>query len=1179
MTRLLRQTVCYVLSGVPVEIIRESLGEELFKICYEEDEYILGVVGGTLKDFLNSFSTLLKQSSHCQEAEKRGGIEDGSILCLDKDEDFLSVYYFFPKRTTSLILPGIIKAAAHTLYETEVEVSSMPPCFHAEGGDVLQQPCLLYSVRITRARPAPSPAPGKPPSSLVIPVSLFCKTFPFHFMFDRDMAILQFGNGIRRLMSRRDFQAKPRFEEYFEILTPKISQTFSGILTMLNMQFVVRVRRWDSSVKKASRVMDLKGQMIYVVESSAVLFLGSPCVDRLEDFTGRGLYLSDIPIHNALRDVVLIGEQARAQDGLKKRLGKLKATLEQAHQALEEEKRKTVDLLCSIFPGEVAQQLWQGQVVQAKKFSDVTMLFSDIVGFTAICSQCSPLQVITMLNALYTRFDRQCGELDVYKVETIGDAYCVAGGLHKESDTHAVQIALMALKMMELSDEVMSPHGEPIKMRIGLHSGSVFAGVVGVKMPRYCLFGNNVTLANKFESCSVPRKINVSPTTYSPGPPPRRGHHYTVSRNTTSSAYELAVLLITVVGHTPRLCRPDLTKTNCPRIYRQGDICILSLKQPGLKEAQLDEEGQFLVRIIYDDSKTYDLVAAASKVLSKLNVTFLLWLSYKVQGCLQVVCDVVVFGILARLVLVSVGGADQGDDAVVTASRRPFSCSWKCADNLDALHDHLATIYPGMRAPSFRCTDAEKGKGLILHYYSEREGLQDIVIGIIKTVAQQIHGTEIDMKVIQQRNEECDHTQFLIEEKESKEEDFYEDLDRFEENGTQESRISPYTFCKAFPFHIIFDRNLVVTQCGNAIYRVLPQLQPGTCSLLSVFSLVRPHIDTSFHGILSHINTVFVLRSKEGLLDVEKLECEDELTGTEISCLRLKGQMIYLPEADSILFLCSPSVMNLDDLTRRGLYLSDIPLHDATRDLVLLGEQFREEYKLTQELEILTDRLQLTLRALEDEKKKTDTLLYSVLPPSVANELRHKRPVPAKRYDNVTILFSGIVGFNAFCSKHASGEGAMKIVNLLNDLYTRFDTLTDSRKNPFVYKANNNRDSYGGGGYWCHRAEDATMSYDTREFRPTVPLGAQRPSVHEGQKGANASLVSFEKKHRTKGKLSVRARADPSQNACARGAGNTGAPPGVLGPQWVAPDPEVLPRLVPITLGWVRNKFDTLSPD
>ncbi|XP_049577132.1 guanylate cyclase soluble subunit beta-1 [Syngnathus scovelli] len=453
------------------------------------------------------------------------------------------------------------------------------------------------------------------------------------------------------------------------------------------------------------------------------------------------------------------------------------------------------------------------------------------------------------------------------------------------------------------------------------------------------------------------------------------------------------------------------------------------------REAQLDIEGQFLVRIIYDDTKTYDLVAAASKVL-KIDAGDILQMFGKMffEFCQESGYDTIL--------------------RVLGSNVREF------LQNLDALHDHLGTIYPGMRAPSFRCTDAEKGNNLILHYYSEREGLQDIVIGIIKTVAQQIHGTEIEMKMIQPKSEECDHIKFLIEEKDSEEEAFYEDLDGFDENGTQETRISPYTFCKAFPFHLMFDKDLMLTQCGNAIYRVLPQLQPGACILPSVFSLVRPHIDFSYHGILSHINTVFVLRSKEGLLNVETVENEDELTGVEISCLRLKGQMIYLPEAENILFLCSPSVMNLDDLTRRGLYLSDIPLHDATRDLVLLGEQFREEYKLTQELEILTDRLQHTLRALEDEKKKTDRLLYSVLPPSVANELRHKRPVPAKRYDNVTILFSGIVGFNTFCSKHASAEGAIKIVNLLNDVYTRFDILTDSRKNPYVYKVETVGDKY-----------------------------------------------------------------------------------------------------------------------
>lgn len=160
------------------------------------------------------------------------------------------------------------------------------------------------------------------------------------------------------------------------------------------------------------------------------------------------------------------------------------------------------------------------------------------------------------------------------------------------------------------------------------------------------------------------------------------------------------------------------------------------------------------------------------------------------------------------------------------------------------------------------------------------------------------------------------------------------------------------------------------------------------------------------------------------------------------------------------MFLCSPSVLNLDDLYRRGLYLSDIPLHDATRDLVLLSEQFEAEYKLTKNLEILTDKLQQTYRELEDEKKKTDRLLYSILPPSVANELRHHRPVPAKKYEGVTILFSGIVGFSQYCSKHSDSKGAMKIVKLLNDIYTTFDVLTDPKNNPNVYKVETVGDKY-----------------------------------------------------------------------------------------------------------------------
>ena len=160
--------------------------------------------------------------------------------------------------------------------------------------------------------------------------------------------------------------------------------------------------------------------------------------------------------------------------------------------------------------------------------------------------------------------------------------------------------------------------------------------------------------------------------------------------------------------------------------------------------------------------------------------------------------------------------------------------------------------------------------------------------------------------------------------------------------------------------------------------------------------------------------------------------------------------MVYMEESDLVLFLCSPSVLDLDDLQSKGLFVSDIPIHDSTRQLILLSEQFAAEYKLTQRLEVLTDYLKQTHKDLEAEKQLTDQLLYSVLPSSVANDLRHKRPVPAKKYEMVTVLFSAIVGFTDFCKSATP----LEIVQLLNDVYTSFDALLDPRIND-VYKVSN----------------------------------------------------------------------------------------------------------------------------
>ena len=320
--------------------------------------------------------------------------------------------------------------------------------------------------------------------------------------------------------------------------------------------------------------------------------------------------------------------------------------------------------------------------------------------------------------------------------------------------------------------------------------------------------------------------------------------------------------------------------------------------------------------------------------------------------------------------------------------------------NLDALHDHLATIYPGMRAPSFCCTERPEDGATILHYYSERAGLEYIVIGLVKTVAKKLHNTVVDVQIYKTRQDGIDHVQFLITESGENVKDQSKEQHTVENVLSLEPKISPDTFARVFPFHLMFDRSLTIVQAGKSISRLIPDITSNTCRINDLFGMVRPHMEFTFDNILSHVNTVYVLVSHPTDNGQEKQQqrqqqpqqaqqqqsqqqqpqqqppqqprCQQQPSLDDQYQLRLKGEMAWVPEADCILFLCSPAAVALDDLSRLGMYLSDIPLHDATRDLVLLSEQFHAGYKLTRRLEVLTDQLQQTYRQLEDEKKKTD---------------------------------------------------------------------------------------------------------------------------------------------------------------------------------------------------------------
>ncbi|XP_072747982.1 soluble guanylate cyclase 89Db [Anoplolepis gracilipes] len=373
------------------------------------------------------------------------------------------------------------------------------------------------------------------------------RLFPFGVVMNKDMRILGAGDKLLQAWGGTTSILNKQVTEIFKLRRPKgISFTWGNIMYLHSVIFeleLIRANDHHSSINsdsKASissldrrgsqgaRSILLKGQMRYIEDIKAIIFLCSPLINNLDELLNMSLYLNDLNPHGMSKELVLAGWQHCGRlEMMFERAEQRSTELENSYALLDRWKNKSDELLYSMIPKTVADRLRAGAspLSTCESFESITVLFCELCDFDY--STIGAMDIVLSMNAVFSCFDTLMDQFNVYKVETVGRVYMAASGAPDRNKNHAQNIADVSLQLIEHVRYLELSSGLDIRIRIGIHSGPAVAGVVGIKLPRYCFFGDTVNTASRMQTTSLPGKVHISSSTKALLPKDR---YYTESR-------------------------------------------------------------------------------------------------------------------------------------------------------------------------------------------------------------------------------------------------------------------------------------------------------------------------------------------------------------------------------------------------------------------------------------------------------------------------------------------------------------------------------------------------------------------------------------------------------------------------------------------------------------------------
>ncbi|EGD74225.1 NO-insensitive guanylyl cyclase III [Salpingoeca rosetta] len=493
-----------------------------------------------------------------------------SVRPVRNDDGSLSIHYYSSNAGLSNFMMGALEACARQLFDLELSMHHRVKKDDGNSHDVFH----VFMDEKGYGTKRKEDEEAKKQCTVAMPPSLTNDLFPWHVAFDRDMKIASLGKHLASRLKRKQIGAQAwqvfkvvrpssmrlKFDDMLQVqgapillsvdakhlthevtvdesvvtLThhlPQLQVTdpsgargsesstgcpFSGTSSSFSSNTSSKRSSADMLLRAArltSKVDNIKlhGQITYHEESDLLLFVGVPALHSLEEMEAQGINLTELPLHSHGREFLYGAMYQSASAKNTNEVDKRMAELDHSMLEVQQKKEQIDALLHSILPPVVASSLARGEIPPAEHYKHVTVLFCDIAGFTNISSEVPATEIMKMLHHLFVKFDDLADKHGCYKVETIGDAYMVAAGCPEECEDHAVRIARLAIDMVRTAETVKSPlDGEPIRIRVGLHSGPLMAGVVGRARPRYCLFGDTVNVASRMESNGLPGCIQAT---------------------------------------------------------------------------------------------------------------------------------------------------------------------------------------------------------------------------------------------------------------------------------------------------------------------------------------------------------------------------------------------------------------------------------------------------------------------------------------------------------------------------------------------------------------------------------------------------------------------------------------------------------------------------------------------